>query len=375
LNSFSPSELPSDTIPPSLLITRCMVFDHPLVLPSDTHGLELTYDQNFVSFEFAALDFTAPEKNAYRYMMEGLDRDWVTSGSRRYASYANLPSGEYVFRVAGSNSDHVWNTAGTSLRIHVAPPIWGTAWFRSLALLLIFGSVYALYRRRISQLERERRLQADFSLKLNESQEAERKRVAGELHDGLGQELLTIKNSLARIAGLEQLTARSQLADVDRAVHRAIEEVRQISADLHPHMLERLGLTRTIGSMIRRVADNACLKIVATVEPVDGLLPPGEEINLYRIVQEALNNVVKHSDASQCIVHMVRTGSQIHLTVQDDGRGFVPEATNSDTAGLGLVNMAERVRMLHGDMEIRSTPGSGTTLQFHFPLTSTKGKA
>jgi signal transduction histidine kinase/ligand-binding sensor domain-containing protein len=369
LNSFSPAYLPSDTIPPPVHITRCMVFDRPLQLPPEPQSLELSYDQNFVSLEFTALDFTAPEKNAYRYMMEGLDRDWVSCSSRRYASYANLPPGSYVFRVRGSNNDGTWNNIGASLRIHVAPPFWGTAWFRAIALLAIVGSVYSLYRRRINHLERERRIQSDFSQKLNESQETERKRIAGELHDGLGQELLTVKNALTHIAEAQPPSSRPQLIEVGKAVQHAIEDVRQISADLHPHMLERLGLTRTIESTIRRIAEAACLKIVASVDPVDGLLQPSEEINFYRIIQEALTNVVKHSNASQCSVQVTRAGSQIHLTVQDDGRGFEPDAAGaSETAGLGLVNMAERVRLLRGDMEVKSTPGSGSTLLFHFPI-------
>jgi signal transduction histidine kinase/ligand-binding sensor domain-containing protein len=369
VNSCSPADVPADTLPPAVRITRCTVFDHPMPVPPGSQSLNLSYDQNFVSFEFTALDYTAPEKNAYRYMMEGLDRDWVSSGSRRYASYANLPSGDYVFHVRGSNSDGLWNLNGASLHIHVVPPYWERAWFRVLALVLILGTIFLLFRRRINQLERERQLQSSFSRKLNESQETERKRVAGELHDGLGQELLTIKNALTRVATTEAPAVRTRLADIESSVHRAIEEVRQISADLHPHMLERLGLTRTIESMVRRIAQAACLQVISNIDPIDGLLRPNEEINLYRILQEALTNVVKHSDASQCTVRVERTGSQIKLAVYDDGRGFEPAAAaTSDKSGLGLVNMAERVRMLHGDMEIRSAPGSGTTLSFHFPL-------
>ena len=376
LNSFTPADLPADVNPPPVCISRCTVFDRPLQIPAVPHGLELSYDQNFVSFEFTALDFTASEKNAYRYMMVGLDRDWVACGTRRYASYANLPAGDYVFRVLGSNSDGVWNVAGASLSIHVSPPFWETTWFRVLAITLFLGLTYSAYRRRIRQLEHEQQMQSEFSRKLNESQETERKRVAGELHDSLGQELLTIKNALARIASAQEPAARMQLVDVEKAVHRAIDEVRQISADLHPHMLERLGLTRTIESTVRRIAEAGCLSIRAHIDPVDGLLPPAGEINFYRIVQEALTNVVKHSRASQCGVHIGRTASHIELTVEDDGCGFEPGAvTSTERGGLGLVNMAERVRLLHGDMEIRSAPGSGTTLHFHFPLSEPPARA
>ena len=142
VNAFFPASLPQDSLPPPVKITHCAVFDRPLTIPVGSQGLELSYDQNFVSFEFTALDFTAPEKNSYRYMMEGIDRDWISCGTRRYASYTNLPGGNYVFRVRASNSDGVWNLAGASLAIHVAPPWWETAWFRALAIVLLLGFLY-----------------------------------------------------------------------------------------------------------------------------------------------------------------------------------------------------------------------------------------
>jgi hypothetical protein len=105
----------------------------------ETERIELSHDERIISFEFAALNYSSPEKNRYRYMLEGFDEQWIEVGSdRRFVTYTNLDPGEYVFRVLGSNSDGVWNEEGTSISITIAPPWWGTWWFRGgIALLLV----------------------------------------------------------------------------------------------------------------------------------------------------------------------------------------------------------------------------------------------
>jgi serine phosphatase RsbU (regulator of sigma subunit) len=123
--------------------------------------MKLSYRDYVFSFEFAALDFTAPGKNLYAYRMEGLDRDWVfTSSAKRYANYTTLRPGKYVFRVKGSNNDGVWNEAGTAVAITITPPFWGTWWFRALAIVLIAALALIWYKRRRTSIFLEAELQA-----------------------------------------------------------------------------------------------------------------------------------------------------------------------------------------------------------------------
>lgn len=374
LSVFRPDRIARDTVPPPVLITQCRVFDDPFLLPPDNGPLILTHAQNFFSFEFAALDFTNPEKNAYRYILEGFDQEWIASGTRNYTSYTNLPAGAYTFRVQGSNGDGVWNRAGAVLPIRVTPAFWETLWFRTLVFGLLLGIGFAYYRGRMRRLEREKALQTNLSRTLNEFQETERRRIAGELHDSLGQNLLTIQNAVTRIGvtlpvdsgDLQRETG--ELADI---VQQSIEEVREISADLHPHMLDRLGLTTTIEATVRKCAKAAGIRIDAHVENIDRTFPPVEEINLFRIVQEALNNVVKHSGASECEVIIHKMPPVCEIRIEDDGCGFAvtPDGTASTgRSGFGMISMAERVRLLNGRMTITSAPGNGTQLLFTFPL-------
>ncbi len=367
VNMFDPMTLPIDTLPPPIRISQCRIFDSPAPQPDADGVIRLPASDNSVAFEYTALDYTSPELNSYRSMLEGVDARWTEASTRRFASYANLASGEYLFRVVGSNSDRTWNEKGASLRIHIASPYWETLWFRTL-VLLVLGSVAVFgYRTRINRLRREKALQSEFSRRLNESQEAERKRIAGELHDGLGQDLLTISHSLDRIPpGAIPASLASVLGE---AIRQSIDGVRQIAADLHPHMLERLGLTRTVEATVRRMAEAASLTVTMSIDPVDNLFTPFEEINIYRIVQEALNNVIKHSHASLCQISMVREKDHTVLSIMDDGRGFdAAEGSPGESTGRGLVNMAERIRLLEGDMAIESVPGQGTTVRFSIPM-------
>lgn len=126
ISAFSPERVQDNPHPPPLVLTSFKVFEAPVSLPQpiwNVRELELSYDQNFFSFEFAALDFTAPEKNQYAYMLEGFDTDWTYSGTRRYASYTNVEPGRYRFRIKASNNDGVLERGRNSRSDHDHPPV------------------------------------------------------------------------------------------------------------------------------------------------------------------------------------------------------------------------------------------------------------
>ncbi len=153
---------------PPVVLTAFRVFDQVRGFGqdlTDVGEIRLSYRDNF-SFEFAALDYADPAKNQYAYILEGFDRDWVHSGTRRFAAYTNVPPGTYTFRVRGSNNDGVWNEEGLAARVVITPPFWQTIWFRALAALVVLGiaSVVAIARiRYVATLRRsEERFRALF---------------------------------------------------------------------------------------------------------------------------------------------------------------------------------------------------------------------
>ncbi len=166
-NTLRPDSIVRNVHVPPVALTGFTLFNKPVAIgatdsPLQSHitvadEIVLHYDRSVFTIEFAALDFAAPEKNRYAYRLEGLDDDWNDVGTKRVASYTNLPPGGYVFRVRGSNNDGVWNEEGASIRVTVLPPFWATWWFRTLAALVVAGAVAGLLRvRRLRRASRER---------------------------------------------------------------------------------------------------------------------------------------------------------------------------------------------------------------------------
>ena len=329
--------------------------------------------QNRLEFRFTALSFTAPSKVRFRYQLEGLDEHWVEAGAKRVADYTRLPAGRYRFRVTACNDSGVWNETGASLGVVVLSPWYRTWWAYSLGGLLTAGLLVLSYERRLRHVQRAQAAQADFSRRLIASQEQERKRIAAELHDSIGQNLLIIKNravlGIQAPAGSPAVT--EQLEEVSRAASQAIEEVREISYNLRPYQLDRLGLTQALQNLVKRVAVSAAIPFHTDLDPVDKLFSPEGEINLFRIVQESLSNIVKHSDAATARVTIHHRDRSLRLVIEDDGRGFDCAALTADVQhrhGFGLHGLAERVRILNGRLHYDSPPGHGTRVTVEVPV-------
>ncbi|GAB3044842.1 two-component regulator propeller domain-containing protein [Spirosoma pulveris] len=175
LNAFKPHEITPNRYVPPVVITRFRLFDTVVPGKQEATQIELTYRQNFISFEYAALNYTNPQKNQYRYKLEGVDADWVQAGTRRMANYTDLDPGEYVFRVKGSNNNGVWNEQGTTMHIIIHLPWWRTGWFICLVLSVVTCLVYGGLRYRVKQIrwQEAKRVEAeqqkaDLSRKLSE---------------------------------------------------------------------------------------------------------------------------------------------------------------------------------------------------------------
>src|SRR5262245_4409682 len=195
-----------------------------------------------VSFHYIALNFSAPDKLRFRYLLEGYDENWVSAGVAREAIYTRLPAGTYRFRVTATNKDGVANDIGATLGVTVIPPWWQMWWFRGVAIVALSGLVLGLYELRVYQHKKARTMQESFARRLIESQEQERKRVAAELHDSLGQSLQIIKGraQLALSRGDRPDEKDKQFAEISEAATQAIREVRSSSHALRPAELDPL---------------------------------------------------------------------------------------------------------------------------------------
>jgi len=158
-NRFSPSRIKINEHIPAIQLISFTKFGKAVELENsieESKDIQLSYEDNYFSFEFAALDFSNPSKNQYMYKLNGFDKDWIESGTRRYASYTNLEAGKYSFQVKGSNNDGVWNEQGTSIDIIITPPFWATWWFRLAVSILFIMAVYSFYNYRTNLFRRQK---------------------------------------------------------------------------------------------------------------------------------------------------------------------------------------------------------------------------
>ncbi len=373
---IDPATVTINARPPPVVVEGVRVENQAVAGDTWISGLRIEPTQHNFEIQYTALSFINSENLRFKYKLEGLDEDWVDAGGRRTAYFSYVPPGEYTFKVIAANSDGVWDTEGQQLRITVLPPFYRTWWFLSLAALGVAGLVFAAFRYRVAQLERRQAAQQAFASRLIESQEAERKRIAAELHDSLGQHLLVIRNraALGERAVQNPVQSKNQFDEITASATQAISEVRAISQNLRPVNLDRLGLSATIEEMVEKVAAASGIQFSADIEALEnGVLTKEQEVNCFRIIQESLNNILKHARATKAYVELWREDGVVLVTVRDNGRGFASESSgNGAERGLGLTSIAERLRILGGTHTIKSAPGEGTTLDLRIPLAAAK---
>ena len=160
MNSFYPGTIYDNPYIPPVVLTNFMKFDKRMKFSTDVSSLNevtFSYEDNFFSIEFSALDYASPSKNQYSYKMEGFDNEWIYAGSRRFASYTNLDPGTYIFRYKGSNNDGVWNDTGGLVTIHITPPFYKTKLFRASSILFVLLVVYGTYRFRVRNIQAQKK--------------------------------------------------------------------------------------------------------------------------------------------------------------------------------------------------------------------------
>ena len=249
-----------------------------------------------------------------------------------------------------------------------------------LALTLVCGSLLAvgsfhrivrlerLSAARFEEVEHARTALRELSTRLIAVQEADRRSLSRELHDEIGQSLSALLLGIGNVAAIlspdGDTEARAQLSDLRRLAERTVAVVRDMSLLLRPSMLDDLGLIPAVQWQAREVSRTSNVSVQVDAESVPEDLPDEHRTCIYRIVQEALRNVVRHADAKSVRIRLNQSGDALLLTIQDDGRGFAPEREK----GLGLLGMEERVRHLQGVFRIESTPGAGTSIRIELPF-------
>ncbi len=227
------------------------------------------------------------------------------------------------------------------------------------------------YQQLLDRLEASEREFRRLGRSVLQVQEDERRRLARDLHDGVGQNLTALKHRLAQIADSLPAELRALRASVDGAVAlcaETLDDTRQLSRLLRPPILDDLGLEPALRWLARSLGEAAGIAITVEIEPMPTL---GDALQtlLFRVAQEALNNVVKHAGARSVLVYLVERGGRMQLQIVDDGCGFDPTSARC-AGGIGLGSIRERLQLFNGQLELHSVAGHGTRLRAVVPLES-----
>ncbi|MGB6034421.1 MAG: two-component regulator propeller domain-containing protein, partial [Bacteroidota bacterium] len=342
-NAFHPDSILDNPHRPPVVITQFKVFGKPVrLVPTKPLSITLDHDQLFFSIEYAALDYSIPEKNRYEYWMQGIDRGWVVAGNRRFVSYSHLNGGTYRFQVRGTNSDGVWNDTGTSLIITIVPPVWEMWWFEALLGIAALLALWTLYRFRLKKLVEIERM---------------RVRIASDLHDEVG-------SSLTKIALYSDLLKdnpdRTSTADFAGKIGEMSRNTVTTMSDIIWSIDAR---NDTIGDLVDRMRDTASGVLAAQQMEADfqieGLDDHGKltvilRENVFLIFKEAVTNAAKYSGGSRVTIRLSNRGGSFVMDIRDNGKGF-PGGTRR--SGQGLRNMKMRAQRIDGELTVSEDNG------------------
>ena len=346
-NLFNPDSIELSSDAPPVVITSFKIFDREI---PEKNELKLKYHLNSLSFQFAALSFFRNKENQYAYKLEGLDKDWIYCGDRRFTNYANLPPGEYNFRVKASNCFGVWNEAGASVKFLIDTAWWNTWWFRLALSLVITAFILIVFRLRLQQ-----------KLKL----QSVRNRIARDLHDEIGSNLSSII-LFSEVAKQKSTNTEpsifpllKKISDYTQTSQEAINDIVWMINSRNDRFENIIIRMRTLAAEMFEAKQ---INFNLTLDEKLNYLKLGmdERKNFYLIYKEAINNIVKYAACNNVSISLTYKNSSIYLQIIDDGIGF---DLKDKSKGNGLLNMQKRAEMLNGKLTLHAERGKGTSLE------------
>lgn len=365
-NSFQPNEFTDNPYPPNVQLTQLRINDETLnYLPQQGQVLILPHDSSTIAFEFTGNEFTNPLKNLYRYQLVGWDRAWVSSGSKRFARYSNLPPGEYVFKVQACNNDQVWSKETVLLTLIVQPPFWKTWWFYiACGLALISIIIFS-----VKFITAERIKQKLLELEQQHAIQRERERISKDMHDDLGSGLskIAIQSELLKYKLKQNENPELHAERIVKTSRELVDNLSEIVWALNPRHDNPESLLAYIREFTTELLEEGQV-IYSFNFPEQSSLPlfPSEiRRNIFLIIKEALHNACKYSNASEIHIIIKSLPQTISFEVHDNGQGF--NLHDRSILGNGLFNMEKRSKAIGAELTINSSRGNGTHICISLP--------
>lgn len=326
------------------------------------------YENNSIRFEFALNAYDREQENQFRYYLEGLEKDWSGWSTDHVREYVDLGEGDYTFYVEGRD---VYGNIGasTSVSFSIMPPWYRTWWFITM-VLVFFVAFVGLIVRYFAQRKLIRRVE---ELELEQQLQRERERISSDLHDHVGAQLTSIISGLSMTEQVGNLPENSQLKElIDSIKVDAQHTMTNLRDSIWSLNEQSLTLTELFDHVENYIDGYLRYHPQLSFSMQDGItqdtkLGPNQALNIIRVVEEAIQNIVKHASASHITVALYVRNGQSEMTIKDDGKGFDPGDVKGEHYGLD--NMKRRMNEIHGTMEVKSTPGAGSTLRLKWPNT------
>lgn len=413
LNYFYPEKIMDNPHQPPIVLTGLKTSgeeiaykDNPTILNASVPKAEevnLSYKDDVVTFEFAALDFSAPEKNRYAYKLDGYNDDWISSGNLGSATYTNLPHGNYIFRVKGSNNDGIWNEDGLALAVIVSPPFWRTTWAYLIYGLLFFIGFYSLRRYELNrfnlknELKLERvqteslrkldHLKSDFFANISHEFRTPLTLIIGHIDNVLEEDVdtstrqklnMATKNANRLLSLINQLLDLSKLEAGKMRIETSTYNIVPFLKSLL-YSFESLAASRNISLHFVSYSDN--------------ITAPFDADKLERVFFNLISNAIKFTDSGGSVTISVEIAddNRVCITVADTGIGISESrlpyifdrfyqvdsssTRNYEGSGIGLAIVNEFIKLHNGSISVESTRAdlatgkkSGTTFKIHLPI-------
>lgn len=374
LNGFTiinTDEYFSQQIEPEVFINTISSIDNTFKTNLSYKNVEeitIPYNSSYVKFEFTSLDFLNPEQVSFKYQLNGLDSTWIESGGKPFAVYPKIAPGEYTFSVRSVNNTGFEGAKTASIRLIVTPPFWQTYWFYAIVILLIAGSVYGAHRYRVkSELRRLKEIE-----KLREEEEIKlRKKAADDFHDELG-------HRITKISLYSELLKRT-ISDQESGSSLYLKKISDISSNLSTGVKDFIWTLDPgkdslydVAVRLKDFGDDLFDKsgisfrtsgIESDYQSV--LMPMDWRRHIIFIFKEAMNNILKYSNAENVLLGFEINKNEIDINLTDDGTGFEIEKVKS---GRGLKNIRMRAASVNGKVDIQSSPHDGTSIHLHSQL-------
>ena len=394
INLFDPRKMNLSDYKPNLVITDFKIFNKSIKIGKNNQfkesiqsmsEIELSYDQDVFSFEFAALDYNSSKTIQYSYIMEGFDKDWISSGNRRFATYTNLDPGKYTFKIKSTNADGIWNDRSKSILIIITPPFWKTWWAYITYCLVIIITFYTISKYRMNKrkrkekerlnavIEKEKLTQAELRVEAAEyktkvietEKEIEkqqiRNRISADLHDEIGSNLSSIilLSSLVDKKQNFDDELKKYITEIHGAAKISAEAIRDIVWLINPASDQIANLVAKMVQTSNTMLSSIEHELIKSNFDVTEKLPPNVKRNIFLIYKEILNNIIKHSRADFVSIHIKHENKIFEFSVTDNGVGITLEGHND---GNGLKNIKFRAEQIGANLQISSKEMNGTTI-------------